>query len=100
LVAKTTERKEGKQKIMATESKLGAEQQKHNWKRKPRREHENEGEREHESEREHEGEKEASKRASERAREGRKNPQPVPVPASLYPRIVVVRGQGTHHGDE
>jgi hypothetical protein len=83
---------------MATESKLGA---KHNWKRNQGREHESEGEREHESEREHEGEREGEKqRESNRAREGRKNPQPVPVPASLYPGTLVVRGQGTHHGDE
>jgi hypothetical protein len=79
---------------MATERKLGAEQQNTIGKGSQGRKHESEGEREHESEREHEGEKEASKRASERAREGRKNPQPVPVPASLYPRTVVVRGTG------
>lgn len=40
-----------------------------------------------------------SNRASEPASARRKNPQPVPpVPASLYPRTVVVKGQGTHHG--
>lgn len=77
---------------MATERKIRSGTTKHNWKRNQGREHESEGDREHESEREHEGEKEGeAKRAqTERAPDGRKNPQP--VPASLYPRTLVVRG--------
>jgi hypothetical protein len=89
---------------MATESKLGAEQQNtigKGTKAGSTRAKEREKTRASESTRERKREKQReSNRASQRAREGRKNPQPVPVPASLYPRTVVVRGQGTHHGDE
>ncbi len=63
---------------MATESKLGAEQQNTIGKGTKGREHESEGEREQESEREHEGEKEGeakreqpSERASEREKGGK-----------------------------